>query len=253
MIKQIFKKILGLKFFLFIKKYNQNKKFNLYIAKSIDNNSSKSIFNIVYKDSIWGKSKHGIGSSGGGSHDLNIISPYIKIINELLDKLNCKTIVDLGCGDFNIGKNFLNKCSYYIACDVSKLIIDFNKKKNLGKKVEFRELDICKNKLPNGDIAFVRQVLQHLPNSNIKKFVYNLNTFKPFKYLVVTEEMNYSKSKDPNIERTSTSVMNYVFKGSGVEIHKEPFCLNFQNMKTILEVKTNNEFKTIIKTILYEF
>ena len=77
---------------------------------------------------VWGNP-----SSGGGSHDLHIIFPYLNIVKQIVNKLNCKIIVDLGCGDLNIGKNFLDICDHYIACDISTHIINLNKKKSLIK------------------------------------------------------------------------------------------------------------------------
>jgi len=103
------------------------------IKKLINNNTAKSTFETVYKEGIWGKDKLGNPSSGGGSHDLHIIFPYLNIVKQIVNKLNCKIIVDLGCGDLNIGKNFLDICDHYIACDISTHIINLNKKKSLIK------------------------------------------------------------------------------------------------------------------------
>jgi len=251
MIKKIFKRLIQTKPLFFIADYLNNKKLQRYEKKLKNNDTAKSTFETVYKKNIWGKDKLGNPSSGGGSHDLYVITPYIKIIKETIEKLNCKIIIDLGCGDFNIGKNFYDACDHYIACDISKHIININRKKFIKQNLEFRELNITEDNLPKGDLAFIRQVLQHLPNSDIQKLVNYLNVYKPYKYLIVTESIH--TIEDTSINRNLDSNIYYAFKGVGVEIHKKPFDLKFSSMEKLLEVKLNDKHKTIIQTILYKF
>jgi hypothetical protein len=40
-----------------------------------------------------------------------VTAPYIKEVKNLLADLNKPVIVDLGCGDFNVGKNFTEDAS----------------------------------------------------------------------------------------------------------------------------------------------
>ena len=43
--------------------------------------------------------------SGSGSHDSQIIEPYLDAVSTFLKSHNnTLTVCDLGCGDFNIGK-----------------------------------------------------------------------------------------------------------------------------------------------------
>ena len=59
-------------------------------------------------------------------------------------------------------------------------LIDHNKKKFKQYDVDFRVLDITKNDLPEAEICFLRQVLQHLSNNSILSFIRllkkNINT-----------------------------------------------------------------------------
>jgi len=51
-------------------------------------------------------------------------------INKLSYLSNVKTILDVGCGDFNVGRNLLKYYNdvKYLGIDVSKIIISKNKK-----------------------------------------------------------------------------------------------------------------------------
>jgi len=224
--------------------------------------SNTEIFDKIYKDKIWGTDNNGCANSGAGSHLSYITEPYINIVNSLLNKIKPTVIVDLGCGDFNVGKNFISYATKFIACDVSSLIIERNKLeyKNF-KNVEFKHIDICGEKLPEGEIAFVRQVLQHLSNESIKKFTKYINQFKPFKYLLVTEHISNSDLIIENINKPSGSRMRTRFN-SGVFLHKKPFFLKFSYHEVLLDVpvdlknpmlEKNKDANSIIRTTLYKF
>lgn len=208
------------------------------------------IFDNVYNEGLWGVNPNGISTSGEGSHAKEVINPYIiKIIDFLLEK-RPSIIVDLGCGDFNVGKYFPAYADHYIACDVSKIILKRNKNKfsSLGN-VDFRFLDLSKNDLPEGDVCFVRQVLQHLSNADILNFVNKLNLNKPYKYLIVTEHLPKVKDFDVNLDKKTGKSIRLFVNGSGVILHKPPFNLNFTKVSKILEVF---RYGGIIKTLIYE-
>jgi hypothetical protein len=131
---------------------------------------SSEVFNVIYRNGVWGQDHEGNSTSGNGSHNNEIMKLYIKRVKEILQKDDLKVVVDLGCGYFNVGKNFVEGCERYIACDSSKVIFDRKKIKFNLDKVEFRNIDLAQDELPSGDIAFVRQVLQHLSNDDILRF-----------------------------------------------------------------------------------
>jgi hypothetical protein len=214
------------------------------------NMSNSEIFDKIYKEGTWGKNIEGNPSSGSGSYKSYIIQPYIaKVSNFLLEK-KPSVIVDLGCGDFNIGKNFVNYSKKYIACDVSKEILARNKKSfSALKNVDFNFLDLSRDCLPMGDVCIVRQVLQHLSNSDIEGFVDKLNTSKPYKYLLLTEHLPSNDNFKVNLDKRGGANIRMVLN-SGVVLHKEPFNLIASNFYELLEV---NEYGGRIKTIVYEF
>lgn len=60
----------------------------------------------VYEMKLWGGNKSDF-YSGEGSHHPDIINPYIDVLTSFLTSFkNPLTVCDLGCGDFNVGKNW---------------------------------------------------------------------------------------------------------------------------------------------------
>lgn len=207
------------------------------------------IFDKIYNEGIWGKNVDGRSTSGEGSHSPEVINPYIAEISNFLSQTKTNTVVDLGCGDFNVGRNFTSLTKNYIACDVSDVILKRNKTKYQSiKHLDFRLLDLSKDKLPKGDICFVRQVLQHLSNTHIKNFVEKINSDKPYKYLVVTEHLPHNDHFIANLDKGAGANTRLMI-GSGVVLHQEPFNLDARNTTDLLEIFSEGG---IIKTIIYE-
>lgn len=168
----------------------------------------------------------------------------------MLARIQPATIVDIGCGDFNVGKHFAAAAEKYLACDISSVILERNRKEfSKLKNVEFRQLDLAKDALPTGEVCFVRQVLQHLSNRDIKRFVSKVNRNRPFKYLVVSEHLPEDKHFPANRNKPTGGNIRLCLN-SGVVLHQKPFGLVVRRHSMLLEV---NESAGIIRTTVYEF
>tara|TARA_B110000971_G_C20009222_1_gene500750 strand:- start:1263 stop:2030 length:768 start_codon:yes stop_codon:yes gene_type:complete len=226
--------------------YSKHKQNKMFRNMSIEQRFSK-----VYNEHLWKdknyKSKNYKFFSGSGSHEAEIINPYIKVVSEFLKTLNKPTIVDAGCGDFNVGINFIGLSSKYYAFDIFEDLISLNKENFKFQNLIFEKKDIIKDFLPSADILFVRQVLQHLDNKSIKRFIQNINN--KYNFLIVTEHMPEGKF-NPNLDKISGGFMGNF---SGVILDKKPFNLDFIKKKELLEVPAGQKRSDgVIKTILYK-
>ena len=138
----------------------QNKIFGT--EREYKNMSHTQIFDKIYSNKTWGETYNGQSTSGDGSHLTYIIQPYINKVNSFLSETKPSSIVDLGCGDFNVGKNFVEFSDTFVACDLSSTILKHNRSQFSDLNVKFKKINITKDLLPKGDVAFIRQVLQHL-------------------------------------------------------------------------------------------
>ena len=218
------------------------------------NKSNPDIFNDIYIKCLWGKGDDGLSTSGDGSHNENIIKPYVDVVKETLARLSPKKIIDIGCGDFNVGKNFAGNVDEYIACDVSSVILERNRTKYAHmSNVKFMSLNLASDEIPVGDVAFVRQVLQHLSNEDIKNFVDRINRVKPFRFLIVTEHLPALEFFKPNRDKPSGPNIRLAVD-SGVVLHERPFNLVSKSRTLLLEADGGTlEDKSLIRTTLYEF
>ena len=199
----------------------------------------------VYKLKLWGSNSSEF-YSGEGSHLPEIINQYITIVTSFLKSFETPLIVcDLGCGDFNIGKELVKHTKKYIAIDIVNDLIDYNKEKFKAENLEFQCLDIAKDDIRIGDCAIIRQVLQHLSNTEIKTI---LNKLSDFKYVILTEHLPAGYF-EPNKDIISGQGIR-LKKQSGVEITSPPFNLKVKEEKEILSIDLKNG-KGKIVTKLY--
>lgn len=216
--------------------------------------SNKQIFEKIYRKKMWGKGAPGVPYSGSGSHKEKIVSEYVKAVTEFIREIGAdKTFIDLGCGDFNIGKKIAPLSKKYIGCDIVEDVIEHLNQTRKSDTVEFLVLDLVDDPLPNGDIIFVRLVLQHLKNDDIKAFVEVLNASNGYSHLILTEHLPADSSFIPNIDKP-TGTDNRVMFDSGVDITKPPFNLSFKSQRVICEVVEKfGQTDAVIRTTAYSF
>lgn len=207
---------------------------------------TKDAMNQVYKNKLWG-SNNSEFYSGSGSHQTEIINPYIDAVSTFLTSFkNPLVVCDLGCGDFNVGKHFVTHTKNYVAVDIVTDLINFNKEKFKTTNLEFKCLDIAVDDLPKGDCVILRQVLQHLSNAEVQKIVEKLVNYK---YIILTEHLP-SGNFEPNKDIISGQGIR-IKKQSGLDLLETPFYLKVKEEKQLHSYVLENN-KGIIVTKLYE-
>lgn len=206
---------------------------------------TKAVMHQIYQEKLWGGS-HLDFYSGTGSHDPLIIKPYINKVTAFLKAQNSMLqVCDLGCGDFNIGKHFVNYTQQYVALDIVAPLIDRNKKLYKNKKLTFDCVDIAKGALPKADCIILRQVLQHLSNKEIYEVVKKLVNYK---YIILTEHVPVS-GYVPNLDMISSQGIR-LKKQSGVNLLAPPFNLKVKSEEVLHRYVLDNN-KGCILTLLY--
>ncbi len=207
---------------------------------------TKEAMDQVYKMNLWGRNASDF-YSGAGSHQPEIVQPYIAVLISFLESFKTPLkICDLGCGDFNVGKELVEYTENYIAVDIVSDLIEHNKEKFKEENLEFHCLDIAVDDLPKADCAIIRQVLQHLSNTEVKSILKKLTHFK---YIILTEHIPQGDFT-PNKEIISGQGIR-LKKQSGLNILVPPFNFKVKREKKLLSVILDNS-KGVIVTTLYE-
>ena len=222
-----------------------------YKNRGYNNLSTEQIFTRIYESGAWGKSEDPNRPfySGSGSNKDHEIAVYVQSVGNFLRSFQVKpSVVDLGCGDFTVGSQIRKFCGRYVACDVVSNLIAFNRAKFKDLDVEFKVLDLIEDELPLGDVAFVRQVLQHLSNDQISRFVSRVSS--SYNFLVVTELLPSLATFDHNVDKL-TGPGTRMGHESGIVLTSPPFNLRPKTEQELCRV--NSVDTGILVTTLYGF
>lgn len=166
-------------------------------------------FEKIYKDKAFvDQYENPVSLSGPGSFPENNKN-YFLFLKEFLNKNNIKSVVDYGCGDFKLYKDFPWNDIKYLGIDVSETAINIANDYS-NNNIKF----LCKETidLPKADLLLVKDVFGHwLPDSstnidiikgvkkqkeiqlgdysNLITDFLNINVSK-FKYIIIVDNLN---------------------------------------------------------------
>ena len=129
-------------------------------------------FSSIYRNRIWLNGRADGSLSGLGSELKNTKSIRLHL-PELLGSLHTKTLLDVGCGDFN-WMNCVSLNCQYVGVDVAQQVIDQNTQRYGTANRTFLTLDATKDPLPPVDTVLCREVLFHLSFNDIRSLIQNL-------------------------------------------------------------------------------
>jgi hypothetical protein len=202
------------------------------------------IFSTIYRKKIWG-GRLALGPhSGSGSRDRAVVDPYVTAVRRFLLRCNYPRVVDLGCGDFHVGGKLADCAGAFIACDIVDFLIEKNRRR--FPSIDFRVINAIDDDLPEGEIVLIRQVLQHLSNSDVAKVLPKLSRYR---YAIITEHIPAYGEFVPNLDK-ATGADHRLSLGSGLVLTEPPFNLKTAGSEILCDVQ---EFGGLIRTIAYEF
>lgn len=205
---------------------------------------TKAAMTQIYKEHLWGGKDYKF-YSGEGSHNPSITNPYIDALENFLISFETPlTVCDLGCGDFNIGYQLLPFSKEYHAVDIVEDLIDFNTQKFNHEKLSFYCLDISEAVLPKADCVIIRQVLQHVSNTEVQKVLDKLYSYT---YVILTEHIPEGDFI-PNKDIISGQGIRLKVK-SGLDISKPPFNFRSISKEQLLSIPLENKKGKIVTTL----
>jgi hypothetical protein len=204
------------------------------LARRNQRMTTEEVFTDIYSRNRWG-GRSGTFCSGDGSHAASIVAPYVAKVTAELGRIGAATmtVVDLGCGDYSVGGQLSPACGHYIGVDIVKPLVAHNQATFGAARVSFRHANMVEDALPDGDVCFVRQVLQHLSNEQIAAVLPKLNKFR---WCFITEHHpSMGRLQRPNQDKSHGDNIR-VTRGSGVFLDEPPFSIPAARYSLLLEV-----------------
>jgi SAM-dependent methyltransferase len=175
-------------------------------------------FDRIYESQAWARGNSSM-TSGWGSTG-RYAEEYCALLKDLLATHGIKSVADLGCGNFNTGRMISAMVAGYTGVDITQKIVDANTRAYGGEHVRFVRADITRDVLPPADAAIVRQVFQHLSNSEIQAALDNV--LRTYCLAFITEHIYVGRGAKPNLDISHGPGTRVQIK-SGVLIDHPPF------------------------------
>jgi 2-polyprenyl-3-methyl-5-hydroxy-6-metoxy-1,4-benzoquinol methylase len=129
-------------------------------------------FSAIYRNRVWLNGADTGTLSGLGS-EIEHTHTIREQLPQLLAEMGTRTLVDVGCGDFNWMKEIQLPCAY-IGVDVVPEVIEANKAKYESDSRKFYLLDATSHPVPKGDTALCREILIHLSFADTARVIENI-------------------------------------------------------------------------------
>lgn len=129
-------------------------------------------FSEIYARGEW----HRTVGSGPGS-DPGRVAPYLAILQEVLRREGVTRVADLGCGDWTLSSLVDWSGVDYVGVEVVPEVVEELNRRHARPGVRFVRADLTAGPLPEAELAIVKDVLQHWPNSLVAEFLPRLRCY----------------------------------------------------------------------------
>jgi SAM-dependent methyltransferase len=136
-----------------------------------DSSTIEAVFTGIYQRREWGGDE---SVSGPGSGLVRTASLRLELV-DLLIRLDARSVLDAGCGDFHWMKEAALGSARYIGLEVVRELVEANRAAYGGPGREFVQGDLVVDPLPRVDVIVCRDVLPHLSSRDIRAAIENFN------------------------------------------------------------------------------
>ncbi len=163
--------------------------------------------------------------SGEGSLPIHT-KDYVAMLQKFLRKHQIKTVVDLGCGDWQFSQLIDWEGIDYQGFDIVRSVVEKDQSTYSTNNIKFHLYSGDPKELPSADLLIAKDVLQHWSYKSIDGF---LPLLKKYKYSLITNCVN------PKGVTINTDIPdgNYRF----LDMRQPPFNLNAKEILTYTNYK----------------
>jgi hypothetical protein len=141
------------------------------------------VFGRVYAAGLWGPGQ----TSGDGSTPQQA-GPYLDAVNALAKVSGWRRVIDLGCGDGFVASRL--EAPEVVGVDCHAPHIDRLHRESPGKGWLRLDIDRDRERLPSGDAALLKDVLQHWPNRLVRDWLAWARDCGKWRWVVCTQNHN---------------------------------------------------------------
>lgn len=138
---------------------------------------TRQAFETIYEKDEWG------AGSGPRSHPYFTIE-YRAFLQRFLALNDVRSVVDIGCGDWQFSRFIDFGAASYLGLDVVRSVVERNRAVYGSSRIRFDLMPDRLDDVHSGDLVIIKDVLQHLPDPDVFEI---MNKIVPrFKFALIT-------------------------------------------------------------------
>lgn len=159
--------------------------------------NNKEVFSGIYQSHKWSDDSYTKPLSGEGSVP-ELVAPYVEFVQRVINRFDIKSVLDCGHGDWSMWRDFRFEGSDYLGFDVADGLSEKVSATFGSENRKFFQSDFCYSELPEADLLMTKDVLQHLSNDDVQRFLQNVSNQK---YLIFCNDFEGSASLFDSMRR----------------------------------------------------
>ena len=201
-------------------------------------------FRSIYSNRDW---FHG---SGSGSLPENT-EIYRAFVERFLRTHDIKTVLDLGCGDWQSTRLMDWDGLDYTGIDIVPSVIEASKERYENEHIHFVCADVIEYDLPAADVIIIKDVLQHWPNDVVAGF---LRKLEKYRYVLITNTVESQVLTPAGMEPIPEEINHDIELGESrsLNITKPPFNTPCQELLHYVSLKRHKPVQDIKSIVLLE-
>jgi SAM-dependent methyltransferase len=188
-------------------------------------------FDEIYATNEWG------GGSGEGSLPQHTRA-YVALVQAFLRAHDIRTVVDLGCGDWQVSQEINWGRIRYIGVDVVRTVIERNNKYFSNRRIRFFRVD-DERMIPEADLLIAKDVLQHWSIERIQRFRPVIDRYK---HVLLTNCIGLPH------EKNNTPIPDGHFRP--IDLTAAPFEWPLEPLACFTNVDANDELRWIKQVLI---
>lgn len=171
-------------------------------------------FSSIYKHNLWS----GRESRSGTGSDMVETKNIRRELPGVLKRLGIKSLLDIPCGDLNWMRHIDMEGIEYTGADIVPDIIEDNRARFPDRR--FVVLDLVKDKLPEVDMVFCRDIIGHMSQANAELAIRNILD-SGAKYLMATDWPKADNRTDIEDAKWRPINMTLLLEHTGAQLIEE--------------------------------
>jgi SAM-dependent methyltransferase len=194
-------------------------------------------FASIYAEDTWGPATDEPYYSGSGSSADNA-APLIDFVNRYIREHAIRSVVDVGCGDFRMGRRIDLNGAQYVGVDIVSSLIDRNNSEFGSENVRFTRLDLGLDPLPAADFCLVKQVLQHFSDAEI---LTTLPRLEIYEHVIIVNGW-LTACETPGV---NTDIVTGGFRSGGLYLEASPLHCSVDPLQAYRSVDGSETFRVV--------